>query len=69
MKNHAKEAMLDNIRQSLIEIIADYLDSESHQLDQAIALIKDPFPREESELHIRMGEAAFNEYKRTITDQ
>ena len=65
MSKHAQEAMLDNIKQNLIEIMADYLDSESLILDQVIALIEDPIPREESELHIRMAEAAFLEYKKT----
>ena len=68
MSEHSKAAMLDNIEQSLIELIADYLDSESLILDQAIALIKDPTPREETELHIRMAKAAFLEYKRTVVD-
>lgn len=65
---YAKAAMLENIEQNLIELMADYLDSESLQLDQAIALVKDPVPREESELHIRMAKAAFLEYKKTIVD-
>lgn len=63
---HAKEAMLDNIEQNLIELMADFLDSESLQLDQAIAGIKDPISREESELHIRMAKAALDEYKKTV---
>lgn len=65
---HAKAAMLENIEQNLIELMADYLDSEILQIDQAIALVKDPVPREESELHIRMAKAAFLEYKKTIVD-
>jgi hypothetical protein len=68
MSEHAKAAMLDNIKQNLIEMMADYLDSESLILDQAIALVKDPIPREESELHIRMAEAAFLEYQKTVVD-
>ncbi len=68
MSQHAKEAMLENIEQNLIEIMAEYLDSESLQLDQAIALVKDPLPREESELHIRMAKAAFLEYQKTVID-
>jgi hypothetical protein len=65
---HTKATMLENIEQNLIELMADYLDSESLQLDQAIALVKDPIPREESELHIRMAKAAFLEYKKTIVN-
>lgn len=68
MSEHAKVAMLENIEQNLIEMMADYLDSESLRLDQAIALVKDPIPREESELHIRMAKAAFLEYKKTVVD-
>ena len=68
MSEHAKAAMLENIEQNLIELMAEYLDSESLQLDQAIALVKDPVTREESELHIRMAKAAFLEYKKTIVD-
>ncbi len=60
--------MLENIEQNLIEMMADYLDSESLKLDEAIALIKDPVPRQESELHIRMAKAAFLEYKNTVID-
>jgi hypothetical protein len=40
MSEHAKQAMLDNIEQNLIEIMADFLDSESLKLDEAIGLIK-----------------------------
>jgi len=68
MSEHAKAAMLENIEQNLIELMADYLDSESLQLDQAIALVKDPVPREESELHIRMAKAAVDEVKKTFID-
>ena len=68
MSEHAKAAMLENIEQNLIDLMAEYIDSESLQLDQAIALVKDPVTREESELHIRMAKAAFLEYKKTIVD-
>ena len=67
MSTHATLAMFDNTEQSLIELMADFLDNESTKLDEAIALIKDPVPKEESELHIRMAKAAFNEYKKTMT--
>lgn len=66
MSEHAKEAMLENIEQNLIELIADYLDSESLILDEMIASIKDPEPRDKTELHIRMAKAAFLEYKKTV---
>ena len=68
MTNHAKEAMLENIEQNLIELMAEFLDSDSLKLDEAIALVKDPVSREESELHIRMAKAAFLEYKKTVVD-
>ena len=68
MSKHAKEAMLDNIQQNLIELMADFLDSESVKLDEAIACISDPIPKEESELHIRMANAAFQAYKETVID-
>lgn len=66
MSKHATEAMLDNIKQRLIENMADFLDDESTKLDEAIALIKDPVTYDESELHIRMANAAFEEYKNTM---
>jgi len=66
MSKHATLAMLDNIQQMLIENMADFLDDESTKLDEAIALIKDPVPKDESELHIRMANAAFEEYKKTM---
>lgn len=66
MSAHAQAAMLDSIHQNLIELLADFLDSESVKLDEAIGLMKDPVNREESELHIRMANAAFNEYKNTV---
>ena len=69
MSNHAKEAMIDNIKQELIELIADFLDNESVKLDESLAGIADPVPRDESELHIRMANAAFNEYKKTMINQ
>jgi len=69
MSNHAKEAMFDNIKQELIELIADFLDNESVKLDEAIACISDPEAKDESELHIRMAKAAFNEYKKTMINQ
>lgn len=66
MSKHTVNAMLDNIKQNLIELMANFLDSESVKMDEAIALIKDPVSKEESELHIRMANAAFEEYKKTM---
>jgi hypothetical protein len=58
--------MIGEIEQTLIELMADFLDSDLIKYDQAIVGCKDPEPRETSELHIRMAQAAFNEYKKTI---
>jgi hypothetical protein len=66
---HVVEAMLDNIYYNLVENMADYLDSESLKLDEAIAGLQDPINRDESELHIRMAKAAFDEYKKTMIKQ
>ena len=68
MSDHATAAMFDNIQQNLIETMAEFLDSETLKLDEIIALIKDPVDREESELHIRMANAAFEEYKKTMVN-
>lgn len=65
MSKHATEAMLDNIQQRLIENMADFLDDESTKLDEAIALITYTSD-EDDELHLRMANAAFEEYKKTV---
>ena len=56
------------MEQRLLEMFADYLDSEELQIDKAIAQLKDPVIREESELHIRMAKAAVEEVKKTFID-
>ena len=58
----------ENVQQKLIELMADYLDSEDLKIDEAASGYKDPIPREESELHIRMAKAAYREYKSTIQE-
>ena len=58
--------MIWEIEQTLIELMADFLDSDLLKYDAAIVGWKDPEPRETSELHIRMAEVAFNEYKKSI---
>lgn len=50
----------------LIENIADFLDSEEIVLMESIQGVKDPIPREKSELHIRMAIAALCEYEKTM---
>jgi len=69
MSQYVKLASLDNIKQGLIELMADYLDSESVKLDEAIGQMQDPVNREESELHIRMANAAFIEYAKTMVKE
>lgn len=64
--DYESKELLHKVKQDLIEMFADYLDSDELIFDQANAKIKDPIKREESELHIRMAYAAFNEYKKTI---
>jgi len=59
---------LRNIEQALIECIADFLDTDQMYLNQVCAEIKDPEPRENTELHVRMAKAAFEEYKKTMID-
>lgn len=60
-----KTKEMENLKQALIENIADIIDSEAVQCEQILNGIYDPEIREESELHIRMAEAALAEYKRT----
>ena len=60
------QSSFDNIEQNLLELIADFLDSEELQLDEATGLFSDPIPREKTELHIRMAKAAMLEYKKTV---
>jgi hypothetical protein len=64
--NHATEASIGNIEQNLIELIADFLDSESVTLEEATGRIEDPLPRIESELHIEMAKAAIEVYKKKV---
>ena len=62
----ALHSPLDNVRQSLTEIISDFLDSEEIATEESFARLKDPQKREETDLHIRMADAAFHVYKSTI---
>lgn len=57
---------MEDIKQALIELIADFLDSELIKDKEFFENVKDPIERDKSELHIRMAELAFNEYKKTI---
>lgn len=57
---------MDNIKQQLIELLAEFLDSEGFELEQALAGVKDPKEREKTELHIKMAEAAFAVYRDSV---
>ena len=57
---------MGNIKQALIELIADFLDSEGLQFEECLSSVKDPQPREETDLHIRMADAAFEVYANTV---
>lgn len=57
---------MEDIRQTLVELMADFLDSELIRDKEFILQLKDPIERDKSELHIRMAELAFNEYIKTI---
>ena len=56
---------MENLEQALIELIADYLDSDTHKMNEACAGLYDPEPPERTELHIRMAQAAYKEYMNT----
>ena len=55
-----------NIKQSLIETITDWLDSEAIIFEQDCNRISENVPRERSELHIKMAEAAMEVYNSKI---
>jgi len=57
---------MEDLRQKLTEGIAEILDSETVQIEEILNNVSDPVKREDSELHIRMANAALNEYKRTV---
>ena len=53
--------MLINLRQDLLEAIADWLGGEAVTMEEVLAGI--PFdPREDDELHIKMADAAMKVY-------
>lgn len=57
---------MDIIKQALIELIADFLDNENIELEQYLAGVKDPKERTETDLHIKMAEAAFEVYRNSV---
>lgn len=56
----------ENIKQHLIETMGEFLDSDYVQQEEILSGKCDPVKREETELHIRMAEAAMNEYLKTV---
>lgn len=65
-KTERKLILKQIINQSILEHCADLLDEENlifHQLELGIS---DPENREDSELHIRMADAAWKEYEKTM---
>lgn len=65
-QEYGREVAFDNIEQGLLELIGEYLDSESVIIEETSNNIKDPVSREKTELHVRMAKAAMVEYKNTI---
>ena len=63
MSAHAKKAMLENLHQNLLELMADFLSNDSTKLDMAIAEIEEIDQSNESELHIRMADAALSVFR------
>lgn len=62
LKNHHKAT----IHQAILESCADLLDNEDVVYHQLHLGVSDPVIREESELHIRMADAAYSEYEKTM---
>lgn len=59
---------MENIKQGLIEAMADFLDSKEVRTEEALLEICDPVDRVSSELHERMAKAAFFEYEKTVEE-
>lgn len=57
---------LSNLKQSLLENIGEWLDSENVVFEQNVRRFYDPKPREQSELHIKMAEAAMKVYEAEV---
>ena len=56
---------IDNIKQMLIETIADFLDKPEIMMIIDTCNLNDADEREDSELHIRMALASMNEFVKT----
>lgn len=55
---------MENLKQSLLEHIADWLDLESTELDMLIHGLKD-----NEDLHIKMCEAAFKVFEQEVNPE
>ena len=64
--SYSTNLCFENVEQMLIEKIADFLDEEEILIQESMAELKDPEPREKTELHIRMAKVAMQEYKSTM---
>ena len=56
----------ENIKSALVENLGEFLDSEFVKEQEKTCWISDPKPREETDLHTRMAEAAFAVYLATV---
>lgn len=59
----------ENIKQSLIETISDWLDSETVTFEQDCQKISEGVQRERSVLHIDMAEAAMKVYLENVREK
>lgn len=61
---------MENIKQSLVELIADWLDSDQIKFEMGCSKISEPQTREDSDLHIKMAEAAMAVFEaNTLTEK
>ena len=56
----------ENIKNALVENIGEFLDSEYVKDQEQSCWISDPKPREKTDLHTRMAEAAMEVYLATV---
>lgn len=60
---------ISNIKQSLIENLADWIDSETVVFEQDCNKISEGVSRDHSELHIEMAEAAMKVYLENVRER
>lgn len=68
MKKELKNTHEWQIHQMIVEKMADLLDDEDLFLHQTFLGFSDSVEREKSELHIRMADVAYLEYKKTMNN-